>query len=29
VHLVTLRAGKILRFQDYFDTFAAGEAFSG
>lgn len=27
VHLVTLRDGKIARFQEFFDTFAAGEAF--
>lgn len=27
VHLVTFRDGKIARFQEFFDTFAAGEAF--
>lgn len=27
VHLVTFRAGKITRFQEFFDTHAAGEAF--
>jgi uncharacterized protein len=27
VHLVTLNDGKIVRFQEFFDTFAAGEAF--
>jgi uncharacterized protein len=27
VHLVTLRDGKVSRFQEFFDTFAAGEAF--
>ena len=27
VHLVTFRNGKIARFQEYFDTYAAGEAF--
>ena len=27
VHLVTFRDGKITRFQEYFDTYAAGEAF--
>lgn len=27
VHLVTLRDGKIVRFQEFFDTYAAGEAF--
>ncbi len=27
VHLVTLRNGKIARFQEFFDTFAAAEAF--
>lgn len=27
VHLVTLRDGKVIRFQEFFDTFAAGEAF--
>ncbi len=29
VHLVTLREGKIARFQEFFDTFAAAEAFRG
>jgi ketosteroid isomerase-like protein len=29
VHLVTLRAGKIVRFQEFLDTYAAGEAFRG
>jgi ketosteroid isomerase-like protein len=27
VHLVTLRDGKVTRFQEFFDTFAAAEAF--
>lgn len=27
VHLVTLKEGKIVRFQEFFDTYAAGEAF--
>lgn len=27
VHLVTFRRGKIARFQEFFDTFVAGEAF--
>src|SRR3974390_1511781 len=27
VHLVTIRDGKIARFQEFFDTFAAAEAF--
>lgn len=27
VHLVTLRAGKVVKFQEFFDTYAAGEAF--
>lgn len=27
VHLVTLEAGKVTRFQEFFDTFAAAEAF--
>jgi ketosteroid isomerase-like protein len=27
VHLVTLNEGKIVRFREFFDTFAAGEAF--
>ena len=27
VHLVTLRGGKVVRFQEFFDTFAAAEAF--
>lgn len=27
VHLVTFREGKITRFQEFFDTYAAGEAF--
>jgi hypothetical protein len=27
VHLVTLRDGKVAKFQEFFDTFAAGEAF--
>jgi len=27
VHLVTLRDGKVARFQEFFDTYAAGEAF--
>jgi uncharacterized protein len=27
VHLVTFREGKIVRFQEFFDTHAAGEAF--
>jgi uncharacterized protein len=27
VHLVTLRGGKIAAFQEFFDTYAAGEAF--
>jgi ketosteroid isomerase-like protein len=27
VHVVTLRGGKVLKFQEYFDTYVAGEAF--
>lgn len=27
VHLVTIEGGKITRFQEFFDTYAAGEAF--
>jgi ketosteroid isomerase-like protein len=27
VHLVTVRSGKIAKFQEFFDTYAAGEAF--
>ncbi|HMU62785.1 MAG TPA: nuclear transport factor 2 family protein [Gemmatimonadales bacterium] len=27
VHLVTCRDGKVIRFQEFFDTYAAGEAF--
>jgi hypothetical protein len=27
VHVVTLRGGKVVRFQEFFDTYAAGEAF--
>jgi ketosteroid isomerase-like protein len=27
VHLVTIRDGKIVRFQEFFDTYAAAEAF--
>jgi ketosteroid isomerase-like protein len=27
VHLVTLRSGKVIKFQEFFDTYAAGEAF--
>lgn len=27
VHLVTVKDGKITRFQEFFDTYAAGEAF--
>jgi uncharacterized protein len=27
VHLLTVRAGRIARFQEFFDTYAAGEAF--
>jgi ketosteroid isomerase-like protein len=27
VHLVTLKAGKVVKFQEFFDTYAAGEAF--
>ena len=27
VHLITFRGGKLIRFQEFFDTFAAGEAF--
>ena len=27
VHVVTFRDGKIVRFQEFFDTYAAGEAF--
>jgi len=27
VHLVTLRGGKVARFQEFFDTYAAAEAF--
>jgi uncharacterized protein len=29
VHLVSIRDGKIARFQEFFDTYAAGEAFRG
>ncbi len=28
VHLVTFEAGKVARFQEFFDTFAASEAFT-
>ena len=27
VHLVTLKSGKVTKFQEFFDTFVAGEAF--
>ena len=27
VHVVTFREGRIIRFQEFFDTYAAGEAF--
>jgi ketosteroid isomerase-like protein len=27
VHLVTVRGDKIVRFQEFFDTYAVGEAF--
>lgn len=27
VHLVTFREGRVVRFQEFFDTYAAGEAF--
>ncbi len=27
VHLVTFRDGKVTKFQEFFDTYAAGEAF--
>jgi len=27
VHLITFRNGQIARFQEFFDTYAAGEAF--
>lgn len=27
VHLVTVRGGKVTKFQEFFDTYAAGEAF--
>lgn len=27
VHLITLKEGKVIRFQEFFDTFAAAEAF--
>jgi ketosteroid isomerase-like protein len=27
IHLVTLKEGKVTKFQEYFDTFAAAEAF--
>ncbi len=27
VHLITVREGKVVKFQEFFDTFAAGEAF--
>ena len=27
VHLITLRAGKVIQFKEFFDTFAAAEAF--
>jgi ketosteroid isomerase-like protein len=27
VHLITLKEGKIIKFQEFFDTYAAGEAF--
>ena len=27
VHVVTLEAGKVAKFQEFFDTYAAGEAF--
>jgi uncharacterized protein len=27
VHLVTFESGRVTRFQEFFDTYAAGEAF--
>ena len=27
VHLVTIKAGKVTKFQEFFDTYSAGEAF--
>ena len=27
VHLVTIKAGKVTKFQEFFDTYIAGEAF--
>ncbi|MDH7514198.1 MAG: nuclear transport factor 2 family protein [Clostridiales bacterium] len=27
VHLVTIKSGKVVRFQEFFDTYIAGEAF--
>lgn len=27
VHLVTLRSGKVAKFQEFFDTYVAGEAY--
>jgi ketosteroid isomerase-like protein len=27
VHVVTFRSGKVIKFQEYFDTYAAGEAY--
>lgn len=27
VHIITIKDGKILKFQEFFDTYAAGEAF--
>jgi hypothetical protein len=29
VHVITFRQGQIVRFQEFFDTWAAGEAFRG
>lgn len=29
VHVITVRDGKVVRFQEFFDTFAAAEAFRG
>ncbi len=29
VHLFTIKEGKIVRFKEFFDTYAAGEAFRG
>jgi uncharacterized protein len=29
VHLVTLKDGKVIRFKEFFDTYAAAEAFRG